>query len=111
MTAEQRPDDEGFAEAAALFLASLELIEAVIARVCSRSGLRDADAEDFSSTVKIALLEDNYAILRGWQRRASLGGYLLVVVRRLLLDERVRKLGRFEPSAEARRGGEAAILI
>ena len=46
----------------------------------------------------IALLGDDYAILRAWERRASLGGYLTVVVQRLLSDERSRRLGRYLPN-------------
>lgn len=94
-----------------LFRASFALIERVIDRVCHDAGVRDENAEDFSSMVMLALIENDYAVLRAWQRRASLTGYLLVVVQRLLCDQRARTYGRFEPSAEARRGGKAAILL
>jgi RNA polymerase sigma factor (sigma-70 family) len=87
------------------------VIECVVGRVCRHAGLRDADADDFASVVNLALIEDDYAILRAWQQRSSLATYLMVVVRRLLCDERNRTRGRWEPSAESRRGGAAAILL
>lgn len=95
----------------ALLRDNLPLIERVIAGVCRRSGLRDADAEDFGSIVKIALIENDYAILRGYEGRAPLGAFLAVVVQRLLAREWVRLRGRWHPSAEAQRNGDAAVLI
>jgi len=111
MTADQDRSENPRVEAETLFRANLDLIDRVIARVCHHGNLYGADAEDFASMVKVALIDDDYAVLRAWQRRASLGGYLIVVAKRLLFDERARTRGRFEPSAEARRGGETAILI
>ncbi|HEX7137255.1 MAG TPA: sigma-70 family RNA polymerase sigma factor [Vicinamibacterales bacterium] len=94
-----------------LFRENLPLIERVIAGICRRSGLRDADAEDFASIVKLALIENDYAILRGYEGRAPLGAFLAVVVQRLLSREWVRLRGRWRPSAEAERNGDAAVLI
>ncbi|HYI08725.1 MAG TPA: sigma-70 family RNA polymerase sigma factor [Thermoanaerobaculia bacterium] len=111
MNAQPGRSDDTQAEAETLFRANLALIDRVVDRVCHNANIRDADAEDFASTVKLALIENDYAVLRAWQRRASLTGYLLVVVQRMLSDERSRTRGRFEPSAEARRGGKAAILL
>jgi len=94
-----------------LFSTNLPLVERVIAGVCRRAGLRDADAEDFASTAKFALIENDYAILRGYEGRAPLGAFLTVVVQRLLSREWIRLRGRWHPSAEAERGGPAAILL
>jgi len=88
-----------------LFRANLALVERVIGVVCRRAGLRDADAEDFSSTVKLALIENDYAILRGYEGRAPLGAFLTVVVQRMLSREWMRLRGRWHPSAEAERRG------
>jgi RNA polymerase sigma factor for flagellar operon FliA len=98
-------------EGADLFRSNLQLIDRVIARVCRVAGVRDADADDFASAVKVALIENDYSIVRAWQRRSSLATYLTVVVQRLLSDERMRARGRWEPSAAARRGGPAAVLL
>ena len=111
MNTQQGRSDDTYAAAEALFRENLGLIQRVIDRVCHNARLYDADAEDFASDVKLALMENDYAILRSWQQRASLGGYLTVVIRRLLSDERSRTRGRFEPSAQARRGGKAAVLL
>jgi RNA polymerase sigma factor (sigma-70 family) len=96
---------------AELFGANLPLVDRVVAGVCRRAGLRAADAEDFASTVKIALMENDYAILRTYEGRSSLGTFLTVVVQRLLSRERSRTWGRWHPSAEAERLGAAAVLL
>ncbi|MEA2490439.1 MAG: hypothetical protein QOH21_2231 [Acidobacteriota bacterium] len=95
----------------ALFRESLATIDRVIDRVCRRAGVYGPDAEDFGATVKLALIENDYAILRKWAGRSSLPTYLTIVVQRLLLDERSKAFGRWQASAEARRGGDAAMLL
>jgi RNA polymerase sigma factor (sigma-70 family) len=94
-----------------LFRSNLALVDRVISGVCRRAGLRDADAEDFASIAKIALMENDYAILRGYEGRAPLGAFLTVVVQRLLSREWERVRGRWHPSAEAERGGPAAVML
>jgi len=94
-----------------LFRSNLDLVDRVVAGVCRRSGLRDADAEDFASTVTLALMENDYAILRAYEGRSSLETYLTIVVQRLLSRERIRTWGRWHPSAEAERLVAAAVLL
>lgn len=97
--------------ASRLFSANAELIDALIDRVCRHAHMRPADAEDFGSVVKLALIEDDYAILRAWEQRSALSTYLTVIIQRLHADERSRTLGRWEPSAEARRIGKIGVLV
>ena len=98
-------------DAEVLFRANLRLIDDVIGRVCRRARLQDADAEDFASSVRVALIEDDYAILRKWEGRSSLAGYLTIVVRRLLHRHRDHELGRWYSSTEAVRSGPAALQL
>jgi RNA polymerase sigma factor (sigma-70 family) len=97
--------------AAELFEAHLALIDRVIATVCRHARLTGADAEDFASSVKIALIENDYAILRKYSGRSTFAAYLGVVVQNLLLDQRTHALGRWRPSREAERLGEAGVLL
>jgi RNA polymerase sigma factor (sigma-70 family) len=94
-----------------LFESNLGTIERVIAIVCRRGQLFGEDAEDFASQAKMALIEDDYAILRKYEGRSSLDTYLTVVVQRLLADERTRAKGRWHPSSDAKRLGPAAVLL
>lgn len=94
-----------------LLAANVTVVDRVVAAVCRRARLFGADAEDFASSVKLALVEDDYAILRKYEGRSSLATYLSVVIRRLLADERMRARGRWHPSAEAVRAGPAAVLL
>jgi RNA polymerase sigma factor (sigma-70 family) len=94
-----------------LFLEELETIERAIRHACRRGSVRDEDAEDFASYVKLKLLEKDYAIIRRFERRASFAAFISVVVQRLLLDYRIGQWGKWHASAEAKRLGEPAITI
>jgi RNA polymerase sigma factor (sigma-70 family) len=96
---------------ARLFSDNLSTIEQVIAGVCRRARIYGADAEDFASSAKLALVEDDYAILRKYEGRAALSTYLTIVIERLLSDQRMHDLGRWHPSAEAARNGAAGVLL
>jgi RNA polymerase sigma factor (sigma-70 family) len=94
-----------------LFEANLSLVERVIDRVCSRAHLVGADREDFASIARIHLIDNDYEVLRQHDGSCSLAGYLAVVLQRLLCDERNRTMGRWRASAEAKRMGEAGVLL
>ncbi|HYO74864.1 MAG TPA: hypothetical protein VE010_00260 [Thermoanaerobaculia bacterium] len=93
-----------------LLQAQLPLIDTIIGRVCRRSRLSGPDAEDFASSVKLALIDDDYELLRNAAQRSSMAAYLTVVIQRMAVDERMRTLGRWQASAAARRLGETGIL-
>lgn len=94
-----------------LFLAQMETIERAIRYVCRRGSMREADVEDFGSYVKLKLIDNDYAIIRKHDRRASFGAYIFVVMQRLLLDYRIAQWGKWHASAEAKRLGELAVTI
>jgi len=95
----------------ALLLSEFTTVERVIAFVTGRRRLRPADAEEFASHVKMKLIENDYAVLRKFEGRSSLRTYLTVVVQRLFVDYCAATLGRWRPSAEARRAGDVGILL
>ncbi len=81
-------------------------------RAISRNGrLAGDDGEDFSSYVMLKLIENDYARLRKFKGASSLRTYLTVVIQRLLLDYRSSRLGRWRPSAGARRLGAVAVQL
>jgi RNA polymerase sigma factor (sigma-70 family) len=94
-----------------LLLDSLEDLERIARFVCRRGALHENEVEDFTSSVKLKLIENDYAILRKFEGRSSLRTYLTVVVHRLLMDYRNHLLGKWRPSAEAKRLGDAAVLL
>lgn len=94
-----------------LFLSNLETIERAARFVARRGGLSPHDADDLSANVKLALLENDYAVLRGFEGRCSLATYVASIAHRLLADERMRAGGRWRPAAESKRAGEAAVLL
>jgi RNA polymerase sigma factor (sigma-70 family) len=94
-----------------LFLDHLQAIEKIIAFISSRHGLRGADAEDFSSLVKLKLIENDYAVLRKFRGESTLPTYLAVVIASLYRDYRFHRWGRWRPSAMARAYGEDAVKL
>lgn len=94
-----------------VFRANLSLIDQVSSGVCRRARVYGADADDFASSFRLALMDRDYAILRQYQGRASLKAFLTIVADRMLLDLRTHEYGRWRPSAEATRLGRAALVL
>jgi RNA polymerase sigma factor (sigma-70 family) len=94
-----------------LLQANLRLVERIVGRVSRRAGLQGADAEDFHSAVLLALIENDYAVIRKYEGRSSFGGFLSVVVEHRLLDWRIAERGKWSVSAEAQRLGPAAVAL
>lgn len=93
------------------FLDNLSLIDRVTGFVSRKYGLSGADAEDFASTVRLKLLEDDYAVLRKFENKCSLPTYLTIVISRHYLDQKIHEWGKWRPSMRARQGGDAAIYL
>ena len=89
----------------------LPLIERVIASVCKRNCCYGDEAEDFEQTVKLKLIENDYAILAKFQGKSSLSTYLATVIHNLFRDYRIAKWGKWRPSAKARRLGTVAVQM
>lgn len=97
--------------AESLFLEHLEVIERSISFVCRRNRMEAADGEDFASSVKLKLIENDYEVVRAFRARSSFSTFITVVIQRLFLDYRIHILGKWHPSAEARRMGETAVRL
>src|SRR5436190_23742802 len=94
-----------------LFLANLGLVDRIVAFVCRRNHYRDDEAEDLAGHVRLKLIENDYAILRKFEGRSSFSTYLTTVIQRLSFQYRVQMWGKWRPSAEAQRIGEAGITL
>jgi len=94
-----------------LFLDNLALIERLATAMSRRHGLRGDDASDWTSWVKLRLIENDYQVLRKYRGESMLSTYLTVVIAMLYRDYRVHRWGRWRPSAEARRRGALAIKL
>ncbi|HEX7121630.1 MAG TPA: sigma-70 family RNA polymerase sigma factor [Gemmatimonadaceae bacterium] len=94
-----------------LYLRYLEVINRIAESLCRRHGLQGADAEDFVADVRLKLLENDYAVIRKHRGDSSMTTFLTVVISNLFRDHRVKRWGRWRPSAEARRIGELAVQL
>lgn len=97
--------------AESIYRAHESRIEAAIAFACRRQSLRDDEADDFASLVKLRLIEDDCRVLRAFEGRSSVSTYLTTVVLNLARDYRIRKWGRWRPSAAAKRLGTTGIRL
>jgi len=95
----------------ALYVEHLDVINRISESLCRRNGVRDADAEDFAAEVRLKLLQDDYAVLRKFRGTSSTTTFLTVVISNLFRDHRIKEWGKWRPSAEAKRRGEAAVLL
>jgi RNA polymerase sigma factor for flagellar operon FliA len=95
----------------ALLVRHLAWIERVAAALCRRHGLDPDEADDFTSTAKARLVEDDYAVLRKFRGESAITTYLTVVMNRFYQDYRVAQWGRWRPSAAARRRGPLAVQL
>lgn len=94
-----------------LLLDHLSLVDQIVRTTGRRRHLAGSELEDFSSFVRLRLIENDYAILRKFQNRSSLWTYLSAVIERMALDYCADKWGRWRPSAMAERLGPAAVVL
>ncbi len=90
-------------------MANLALIQRTVAFACRRYRLDPDDAEEFAAVVNLKLVENDYAVLRKYEKRSSLATFISIVVQRMALDYRIQNWGKWHASAEARRLGVLAI--
>jgi RNA polymerase sigma factor for flagellar operon FliA len=95
----------------ALFLAHLPFIDRALDTVGRVLGLRGADAEEFASWARERLWEGDYQILRKWRGESRLTTYLTTVITTLGREFRVKRWGRWRPSAAAQREGPLGIRL
>lgn len=94
-----------------LFLSHLPVIDSVTAQLSRRHHLRDIECQEFSSFVRLALLDRDAEVLRQYTGAGTAAGFLRVVIGRLLYDFRCELWGRWRPSAAARRHGPVGVLL
>src|SRR5262245_39160002 len=98
-------------DGAALVEAHLPEIDRALAFVCRRERLPHDEARELASEVYLRLLQRDAAVLRRYRGDSNLCTYLVVVVQRVLLDARVARVGKWRPSARARRLGTLATHL
>ncbi len=98
-------------DARALLEANLDLIERVIRFTARRQRLDESEHEEFSSIVKLKLVENDYAVIRKFQGRSRFATFITIVVERMLLDYRIHYWGKWHTSAEAKRLGDLAVKL
>lgn len=91
-----------------LLVNHLGWVDSVAAMVCRRNGVFGSDAEDFASSAKLKLMQDDYAALRKFRGECEVTTYLATLVTRHFLECMREQRGRWRHSAEAERRGQLA---
>jgi DNA-directed RNA polymerase specialized sigma24 family protein len=94
-----------------LFLSYLPIIDSVTVKLSRTHHLRDIESQEFSSFVRLALLDRDAEVLRQYSGTGTATAFLRVVIGRLLYDFRCELWGRWRPSAAARRQGPLGVLL
>jgi DNA-directed RNA polymerase specialized sigma24 family protein len=89
----------------------LPVIDSVTAQLSRRHHLRDIECQEFSSFVRLALLDRDAEVLHQYTGAGTAAAFLRVVIGRLLYDFRCELWGRWRPSAAARRHGPVGVLL
>ena len=95
----------------ALFLKLIPEIEKAVRTVAARKGLNRQERQELYSSIMLKIMEKDFAVLRAFQKRSRWSTYFTAVVQRVYLDRQTRRLGRWRPSAVARRLGSTAIEL
>lgn len=96
---------------AALLEEQLPFIDRMAVKLSRKHDAAADDTDDFASWAKLRLVESDYAILRKFRGESAVTTYLTVVMTMLYRDWRVARLGRWRPSAAARRLGDLAVQL
>jgi RNA polymerase sigma factor for flagellar operon FliA len=92
-------------------LASLDVVDAVVAHSARRYRLSASERDELASLVRLKLVDNDYEVVRRFEGRSSFRAYLAVVAQRVLLDWRNAQWGKWRPSAVARRLGPLALRL
>lgn len=95
----------------ALLETHFDLIQRKLHYLSWRSGLPDSEAEELRSWALFKLVDDDYRILGRWEGRSTFPTFLTVVLENLMRDYRIHVWGKWRPSAAARRGGKAGVIL
>jgi RNA polymerase sigma factor (sigma-70 family) len=91
-----------------LYRQSLKDLPTILGVLARKNRLSSEEVEDLRSDIHVKLLEDDCQMLRRWDSRSSLKGYLATVVSNIWLDRVRREKGRVHVSAAAMRLGPPA---
>lgn len=94
-----------------VFLEHLSLIERATSFICRRAEFSRQDCEDFTSSVQVKLIDNDYAVLRKHRGESKVSTYLTTVIQNLFKDFCNHKLGKFRPSAAAKKLGKTAEAL
>jgi RNA polymerase sigma factor for flagellar operon FliA len=93
------------------FVSLLPVLDRIISfEVRRHHGSADTH-EEFRSQVHLRLIENDYAILRKFEGRSTIQTFLTTVVVNQFKDYLNRELGKWRPSAVAKRLGPAAVQL
>ncbi len=86
-------------------------IESTVRAVAAHHRLSADERQELHGLVMLKMVQDDFSVLRRFQGKSTWGTYLRVIIQRVLLDQRIKKWGRWRPCARARQLGTKAVLL
>lgn len=86
-------------------------VRLAVSRVARRRKLRPDMRDELLSALWCHLVKNDYRVLRRYRGESRIATYLVTVGDRLALDMRAAELGKWRPSAQARRTGAHAVMF
>jgi RNA polymerase sigma factor (sigma-70 family) len=94
----------------AFWATNQEVVDRAVRIVVRRKRLDQAESGDLRSEVWLKLLSSPSAITQ-FRGDSCLTTYVVSIARRVLLDLRIKELGKWRPTAQSRAGGRTAIEL
>ncbi len=94
-----------------LYLQQMDHINRIVGHLAQRGGLTREEREDFASALHVKLIDKDYAVFREFKHVSSLEAYLNTVIAHFFQDYRNKEMGKWRPSAAARRLGSLAVTL
>jgi RNA polymerase sigma factor (sigma-70 family) len=94
-----------------IFAEQIELIRAIVKRICLRSAMQEPDIEDVISYTFERLIANDYRVFREYRGEKITRSYLELVITNICRDRFRKDSGRWRPSTTALELGELAIRV
>lgn len=94
-----------------IFLRQLPVLKEVIRTICRRHRVPADQVSEFSASVFLKVIDNDYAVLRRFRSSGDPRAFLFAVVYHHMLDWRNHEWGKWRASARARQLGSAAVFL
>lgn len=90
---------------------NIETIYSTINFFCRNKQIIGEDKKDFSSQILIKVIDNDYKVLRSYNKKSKLTTYLLTVISNYYIDLKRKEIKRWRPSKKSKNKGPIAVKL